>query len=72
MKPYKDILYKGIPCKLYDEYMGPGDGPLVMVKYPEDIEKAYEMGFECIGHPTEVVKYISEEEYESWNALQAR
>ena len=45
---------------------------LVMVKNPEDIEKVYEMGFECIGHPTEVVKYISEEEYESWNTLQAR
>lgn len=65
MNECKNVIYQGIPCILYYEYLKPGDGPLVKVKNSADLEKAYELGFECVGHPTEVVKYISKEEWEA-------
>ena len=43
--------------------MAENDGPLVKILNPMDVDKAYELGFECVGHPDEIVKYISEEEY---------
>ncbi|MBR1798101.1 MAG: EcsC family protein [Clostridiales bacterium] len=60
---YKMVMYEGIQCKMYRSYINEDDGPLVMVASPRDLEKAYELGFIRIGHPNEVVKYISEEEY---------
>ena len=64
MNDFKEVIYNGIRCKLFKEYMKEGDGPLVMVMKPEDLDKAYAMGFECIGFPNEVVKYLTDEEYE--------
>jgi len=57
------VKYNGLKCTLYKNYMLEGDGPLVKVVSAMDISKAYEMGFECVGYPTEVVKYLSDEEY---------
>ena len=62
----KIVEYKGIKCTLYKSYMTEDDGPLVKIVDSKDIDKAYELGFECVGHPTEIVKYISEEEYNSY------
>ncbi|MCR5292332.1 MAG: hypothetical protein K6E28_05540 [Eubacterium sp.] len=59
----KTVEYKGIKCALYKSYMAENDGPLVKILNPMDVDKAYELGFECVGHPDEIVKYISEEEY---------
>ena len=36
-----------------------------MITSSDDIEKAYSLGFTCIGYPTEIAKEISIEEYES-------
>ena len=43
--------------------MTENDGPLMKLVNSKDIDKAYALGFECVGHPTEIVKYISEDEY---------
>ena len=59
----KVVNYSGIKCFLYKSYMAEEDGPLVKIVDSRDIDKAYDLGFECIGYPTELVKYISEEEY---------
>ena len=62
----KTVEYKGIKCDLYKSYMAEDDGPLVKILNPADIDKAYELGFECVGHPDEIVYYISEEEYKGF------
>ena len=43
--------------------MNDNDGPLVKVADPKDLDAAYALGFECVGYPDEVVKYLSEKEY---------
>jgi hypothetical protein len=43
--------------------MAEDDGSLVKILNPVDIDKAYELGFECIGYPDEVVKYLTDEEF---------
>lgn len=58
-----DVIYKGMPCKLFRNYMRENDGPWVMIKFPSDIKKAYEMGFECLGYPDEIAKRITDDEY---------
>lgn len=57
------VSYKGMICKMFRSYLHDNGGPLVMITSPHDIEKAYQLGFDCIGHPTEIAKSISEEEY---------
>jgi hypothetical protein len=59
----KRINYEGVECILYKSYMTENDGPLVKLVNSKDIDNAYALGFECVGHPTEIVKYISEDEY---------
>ena len=61
------VVYKGMKCRLYKSYMAKDDGPLVMIESNKDIEKAYKLGFNCIGYPTEVAKYITEDEYNLLN-----
>lgn len=55
----------GMKCKVFKSYMTEDSGPLIMITSSDDIEKAYNLGFTCIGYPTEVAKEISIEEYES-------
>jgi hypothetical protein len=43
--------------------MAEDDGPLVRIINAKDIDRAYALGFKCVGYPDELVKYISEEEY---------
>ncbi len=58
------VEYHGIPCILYQNYLREGDGPLVRVMHPKDSDAAYRDGFECIGYPDEVVKYLTDDEYQ--------
>jgi len=58
-----NVVYKGMKCRLYKSYISEDYGPLVMIVSSKDINKAYELGFECIGYPTEIAKIISENEY---------
>jgi len=39
------------------------DRPLVKITDPKDIDDAYALGFECIGYPDEIVRYLTEEEF---------
>ena len=57
----KTVRYKGLKCILYETYMN-DDRPLVKIISPKDIDAAYALGFECIGYPDEIVKYLTEEE----------
>ena len=63
MNAHGTVMYKGIRCTLYKTYMNDSDGPLVKITDPSDLDAAYALGFECVGYPDEVVRYISEEEY---------
>lgn len=56
------VVYKGLKCILYKTYMNDNDRPLVKILDPKDIDTAYSLGFECIGYPDEIVKYLSDEE----------
>lgn len=56
------IIYKGMKCKLLRTYMGE-DCSLIMICNSYDLEKAYSMGFDCLGYPNEIAKKITEEEY---------
>lgn len=58
-----NVMYNGMPCRLLEYYMQEGDGPYVMIENSSDIDKAYKMGFDCLGYPTEIAKKISKEEY---------
>lgn len=57
------VIYEGMKCTLIENYFCEGDGPYVKITDPQDIDKAYEKGFECMGHPTEIMKKISQDEY---------
>ena len=57
------VTYEGMRCTLIENYFCQGDGPYVKIADPKDIDKAYEKGFECMGHPTEIMKKISQDEY---------
>ena len=58
------IRYGGIRCVVLKSYFSEKDGPLLRIVNPKDKQKAYSLGFKCMGYPDEVVKYITEEEYE--------
>ena len=57
--------YFGMKCKVFKSCITEDSEPLIMNTSSDDIEKAYDLGFTCIGYPTEVVKEISIEEYKS-------
>lgn len=59
-----NVIYNGMQCRVLEYYMDKDGGPYVMIVNPADIDKAYEMGFECLGYPTEIAKRISREEYD--------
>lgn len=58
------VKYKGIVCELYEHYFTDSDGPYLKVKFSSDLERAYELGFKCLGYPDEVMKEITREEFE--------
>lgn len=58
-----NVTYEGMKCTLIENYFCEGDGPYVKIVESKDIDKAYEKGFECMGHPTEIMKKISLDEY---------
>lgn len=58
----KCIIYQGIPCEIIEDYLCPGDGPYLKIRSSEDIDKAYCLGFTCMGYPDEVMKRVSREE----------
>lgn len=55
------VTYRGLKCVLCKTYMN-DDRPLVKIIDSKDIDAAYALGFECIGYPDEMVKYLTEEE----------
>lgn len=57
------VTFEGMKCTLIENYFCEGDGPYVKIVELKDIDKAYEKGFECMGHPTEIMKKISQDEY---------
>jgi len=57
----KPVIYKGLKCILYETYMN-DDRSLVKITDSKDIDAAYALGFECIGYPDEIVKYLTKEE----------
>lgn len=57
------VTYEGMRCTLIVNYFCEGDGPYVKIIDSQDIDKADEKGFECMGHPTEIMKKISQDEY---------
>ena len=63
MKKDKIIRYRGIKCVVLKSYFSKKDGPLLRIANPKDKQKAYALGFKCIGYPNEIVKYITKEEY---------
>ena len=63
MKKDNIIRYCGIRCVVLKSYFLEKDGPLLRLVDPKDKQKAYALGFECVGYPDEIVKYITEEEY---------
>lgn len=60
----KEVTYKGMKCRLYDTYLAEDDGPLVKICNSKDIDKAYSLGFQGVGYPDEIVKKVTEDEYE--------
>ena len=63
----KPVTYQGMKCTLHKTYTTDTDGPLVKITDPKDIDAAYALGFECVGYPDEIVKYLSKEEYAELN-----
>lgn len=63
MEKDKIIRYRGIECVVLKSYFSEKDGPVLRIANPKDKQKAYALGFECVGYPDEIVKYITEEEY---------
>ena len=63
MKKDNIIRYRGIKCVVLKSYFSEKDDPLLRLVGPKDKQKAYALGFECVGYPDEIVKYITEEEY---------
>ena len=61
---YFTAAYHGMKCKVYRHYLTEDSEPLVMITNPADLEKAYAMGFSCIGYPNEVAKEITVSEYD--------
>lgn len=57
------FTYEGMKCTIIENYFCEGDGPYVKITDSKDIDKAYAKGFECMGHPTEIMKKISQDEY---------
>lgn len=56
------VLYKNIPCHLAQNWW---DGqPIIQLAEPSFINKALELGFETIGHPNEIVKILTKQEYQ--------
>ncbi|WP_028508909.1 hypothetical protein [Ruminococcus sp. NK3A76] len=64
MNKHKTVMYNGMECTLYDSYLGIDSGPVVRINSPQDTDKAYALGFECVGFPDELVKPVTAEEYE--------
>jgi len=58
-----NVTYKGIKCRMFKSYIKENDGPWLLIISSDDIDKAYKLGFDCIGYPDEIAKQISEEEY---------
>ena len=63
MKKDNIIRYYGIRCVVLRSYFSEKDGSLLRLVDPKDKQKAYALGFKCIGYPNEIVKYITKEEY---------
>ena len=61
---YFIATYHGMKCKVYRHYLTEDSEPLVMITSPSDLEKAYSLGFSCIGYPNEVAKEITILEYD--------
>ena len=57
------VIYEGMKCTLIENFFCEGDGPYVKIIESKDIDRAYAKGFECMGHPTEIMKKISQDEY---------
>lgn len=64
MNENRKVIYKEIECTLFESYLADDSGPCVKIIHSEDIDKAYECGFECVGYPNEIVKYLTADEYE--------
>ena len=60
----KRVIYNGIPCELIENYYAEGDGPYLKIVSGKDVDRAYALGFSCMGYPDEVMLKISEEETE--------
>ena len=60
----KRVIYKGIPCELIENYYVEGDGPYLRIVSYKDVDRAYALGFTCMGYPDEVMLRISKEEME--------
>ena len=58
----KYIIYQGITCEIIKDYLRPGDGPYLKIRSSDDIDKAYSLGFTCMGYPDEIMKKIDEDE----------
>ncbi len=58
------IIYEDMICELIENYYKPGDGPYLKITSPADIDKAYSLGFTCMGYPNEVMKKLTREEFE--------
>ncbi len=54
----KYIIYHGIPCEIIEDFLCPGDGPYLKIKSADDIDKAYSLGFTCMGYPDEIMKKV--------------
>ena len=55
---HKYINYHGISCEIIEDYLRPGDGPYLKIRSSEDIDKAYRLGFTCMGYPDEIMKKV--------------
>lgn len=64
MNNRKKVIYNGMECTLFDSYPGVDGEPIVRINRPQDIDKAYALGFECVGYPDEIVKVVNAKEYE--------
>mgnify|MGYP003289626754 CR=1 FL=1 len=58
------VTYEGMKCTLIENYFCEGDGPYIKIIESKDIDKAYKKGFECMGYPTEIMKKITQDEYQ--------
>ncbi len=64
MNENRKVVYKGIECTLFESYFAGDSEPCVKIMHSNDIDKAYERGFDCPGYPDEIVKYLTADEYE--------